>query len=90
MVAFHDIDPQAPVHILVIPREHITSLAEVPESKSLLLGHILSVANKLAKSEGISERGYRVAINCGTEGTQGVPHLHLHLLGGRQLSGRLG
>ncbi|RJQ38099.1 MAG: histidine triad nucleotide-binding protein [Dehalococcoidia bacterium] len=90
VIAFRDIEPQAPVHILIIPREHIASLAEVPESKSGLLGHLVAVANKLAKSEGIAERGYRVAINCGPEGTQGVPHIHLHLLGGRQLSGMLG
>ncbi|MFH0942274.1 MAG: histidine triad nucleotide-binding protein [Chloroflexota bacterium] len=90
LIAFRDIQPQAPVHILVIPREHIAALAQMPETKSSLLGHMVSVANKLAKTEGIAERGYRVVINCGPEGGQAVPHLHLHLLGGRQLSGRLG
>jgi histidine triad (HIT) family protein len=90
VVAFRDIDPQAPVHILIIPREHIASLAEVPESKSGLLGHLVAVANNLAKSEDIAERGYRVIINCGQEGGQVVPHVHLHLLGGKQLTGMLG
>lgn len=90
IIAFRDIEPQAPVHILVVPREHIASLAQVPETKTSLLGHMVRVANKLARTEGIAENGYRVVINCGPEGGQAVPHLHLHLLGGRQLSGQLG
>jgi len=90
LVAFRDIEPQAPVHILIIPREHIASLADVSEAKSRLLGHMMMVANKIAKTEGIQQKGYRAVINCGPEGGQVVPHLHLHLLGGRQLTGRLG
>jgi histidine triad (HIT) family protein len=90
LVAFRDINPQAPVHLLAIPRRHIASLADLTEKETPLLGHMVSVANNLAKSEGISETGYRLVINSGKQGGQLVPHLHLHLLGGRQLSGYLG
>jgi histidine triad (HIT) family protein len=90
VVAFRDINPQAPVHLLVIPKKHITYLADLTEKETPLLGHIVGIANKLAKSEGISETGYRLVINSGKQGGQLVPHLHLHVLGGRQLSGHLG
>lgn len=90
VIAFRDINPQAPVHVLIIPGEHITSLADLPEEKSVLVGHIVNVANKLTISEGIAQSGYRVAINCGQQGGQLVQHLHMHLLGGRQLAGNLG
>ncbi len=90
VVAFRDTNPQAPVHVQVIPREHIAYLSDVSEEQSGLLGRMVAVANRLAKSEGIAEKGYRIAINCGDEGGQLVPHLHLHLVGGRQLSGHLG
>ena len=90
VVAFRDINPQAPVHFLIIPGEHITTLADLPEEKAVLVGHMVDVANRLAVSEGISERGYRVVINCGQQGGQLVQHLHMHLLGGRQLAGSLG
>ena len=90
VIAFRDINPQAPVHVLIIPKEHVASLADLTESQSTLMGHMVDVANQLAKKEGVSESGYRLAINCGEQGGQLVPHLHLHLLGGRQLSGALG
>ncbi len=90
VVAFRDINPQAPVHVLVIPREHIAFLSDVTEEQSGLLGRMMAVANRLAKSEGIAEKGYRITVNCGEQGGQMVPHIHLHLVGGRQLSGRLG
>jgi len=90
VIAFRDINPQAPVHILIVPGEHIATLAELPEEKSMLVAHMVEVANKLATSEGISESGYRVVINCGPHGGQDVPHLHMHLAGGRQLSGSFG
>ena len=76
--------------MLIVPVEHIATLAELPEEKSVLVGHMVNVANKLAISEGISESGYRVVINCGQQGGQDVPHLHMHLAGGRQLAGNLG
>ncbi len=90
VVAFRDINPQAPTHLLVIPKKHIVSLADLSEDESPLVGHMVSIANKLARKEGIAESGYRLVINSGKQGGQLVPHLHLHLLGGRQLSGRLG
>jgi histidine triad (HIT) family protein len=89
-IAFRDINPQAPVHLLVITREHISSLAHLTEAESPLIGHMANIANQLAKREGIAEGGYRLAINCGEQGRQLVPHLHMHLLGGRQLSDSLG
>jgi histidine triad (HIT) family protein len=90
VIAFRDISPQAPVHVVIIPGEHIATLAELPEEKAVLVGHMVDVANKIAVSEGIAESGYRVVINCGQQGGQAVRHLHMHLLGGRQLAGNLG
>ena len=90
VIAFRDINPQAPVHLLIIPRKHITSLAHLPEEESSLLGDMVSVANRLAEKEGVSKSGYRLVVNCGKEGGQLVPHLHLHLLGGRYLAGTMG
>jgi histidine triad (HIT) family protein len=90
VIAFRDVNPQAPVHVVIIPGEHIATLAELPEEKAVLVGHMVDVANKLAVSEGISQSGYRVVINCGPQGGQVVQHLHMHLLGGRQLAGNLG
>jgi histidine triad (HIT) family protein len=90
VIAFRDINPMAPVHVQVIPREHIARLSDVPEDGASLLGHMVSVANGIARAEGVADTGYRVVINCGEQGGQLVPHLHLHLLGGRQLSGQLG
>ncbi len=85
LVAFRDIDPKAPVHILVIPREHVASLDAADEHHRALLGEILALARALARQEGISARGYRTVINTGADGGQSVHHLHLHLLGGRAL-----
>ncbi len=90
VVAFRDINPQAPIHVLVIPRKPIVYLADLSEDESPLMGHMVSTANELARREGVAESGYRLVINSGNQGGQLVPHLHLHLLGGRQLSGRLG
>jgi len=90
IIAFRDINPKAPLHLIIIPRKHIPSLDQLKESDAALVGRMVAVANKLAKDEGVAEKGYRLAINCGTEGGQLVPHLHIHLLGGRQLSDSLG
>ena len=90
VIAFRDINPNAPVHLLVIPRKHITCLSDLKDEDLPLMGHMVGVANKLAKQEGISSTGYRLVINCGQQGGQLVPHLHMHLLGGRQLTGNLG
>ncbi len=83
--AFADIDPKAPVHILIVPREHLTSLAEAGEEHPALLGHLLWVAAGIARDKGLG-KGYRVVINTGADGGQTVDHLHLHLLGGRGLT----
>ncbi len=90
VIAFRDINPQTPTHLIIIPKRHIPSLAHLSEAESPLIGHMVNIANQLAKREGISESGYRLAMNCGKEGGQLVPHLHLHLLGGRKLSDALG
>lgn len=89
-LAFRDIHPMAPVHIVIIPKAHISSLAEVGERQEGLIGRLILLAKKLAEKEGIAEKGYRLAINCGPEGGQVVLHLHLHLLGGRKLADQLG
>ena len=88
-VAFRDVNPKAPVHLLVVPRKHIESVAELTEDEAPILGHLVAVANRLAREAEISEKGYRLVVNCGPDGGQVVPHLHLHLLGGRQM-GKLG
>ncbi len=90
IIAFRDINPQSPVHLVIIPKKHIPSLTHLTEAESPLIGHMVNTANQLAKREGISEGGYRLVINCGEEGGQLVPHLHIHLLGGRRLSNALG
>ncbi len=90
VIAIRDIKPQAPAHLLVIPKAHIPSLAELGPGQSELAAHLIHIAHELARKEGVSEKGYRLVINCGREGGQEVPHLHLHLLGGRQLSEIMG
>ena len=90
VIAFRDINPQAPVHLLVIPKKHIAYLTDLTEEELPLIGHMVKVANQLAKAERISEAGYRLVVNCGQQGGQLVPHLHMHILGGRQLRGQLG
>jgi histidine triad (HIT) family protein len=90
IIAFRDIKPQAPVHILVIPKKHIPSLEKLKEDELPIIARMVKVANQLAKSEGVAQKGYRLTINCGQEGGQLVPHLHMHLLGGRRLSDDLG
>ena len=84
VLAFRDINPQAPVHILIIPKRHISTMNDLDDT--LLTGQILQTAAKLARQEGISEAGYRTVFNCNKNGGQDVYHLHLHLLGGRQMS----
>lgn len=81
-LAFHDLQPQAPVHVLVIPTRHSDSVAE---ADAVTLGAVLTLAAKVARSLGLEERGYRLVTNVGPEGGQSVHHLHVHLLGGRQM-----
>lgn len=85
-VAFHDISPQAPTHVLVIPREHLPNLAAAGTEHQELLGHLFLVARQLGESLGVAESGYRVVLNVGPDGGQSVDHLHVHLLGGRGLA----
>lgn len=87
VVVFGDIKPAAPVHLLVVPRKHIEALAQTGEEDAPLLAHMVAVANRMARDKGLVENGYRLVINSGPHGGQVVPHLHLHLLGGRQLGG---
>lgn len=83
-LAFYDLGPQAPVHVLLIPKQHIGSISEITEANSAVVAHIFEVAGRLAKELGL-ENGYRVVSNCGEDGGQSVPHLHFHLLGGRAM-----
>jgi histidine triad (HIT) family protein len=86
VVAFPDINPATLVHILIIPKKHIPSVSNLSEDDLPLMGHMIDVANQLAKKEGVAENGYRLVINCGKDAGQEVFHLHLHLLAGRRLA----
>ena len=83
--AIRDIHPRAPVHFMVIPREHIPTAADIADVHGSLLARMVQVANRMAQQEGIAERGYRLAINCREHAGQTIYHLHLHVLGGRPL-----
>ena len=85
VLAFNDINPQAPTHVLVIPKRHIESLATVAPDDGQLLGHLLTTASRLARETGLAERGYRVVLNIGQDGGMAVYHLHAHILGGRRM-----
>jgi histidine triad (HIT) family protein len=84
MLAFHDIDPKAPTHILLIPKRHLASLAEAGSGDHALLGHLLVKAAEVAREQGL-DRGYRVVISTGPDGGQTVDHLHVHVMGGRPM-----
>lgn len=89
-LAFRDILPKAPTHMLIIPKTHITSVTELADGQQGLAGRLIIIAKNLAEKEEIAKKGYRLVINCGREGGQVVPHLHLHLIGGRQMDAGLG
>jgi len=84
-LAFEDINPQAPIHTLVIPKKHIPTLLDIKDEDNNLIGHMFKVANKVAKDKGIAERGFRVVTNCNPESGQSVYHIHFHILGGRHM-----
>jgi histidine triad (HIT) family protein len=84
-LAFHDVSPQAPVHVLVIPKKPIESLVQLETPDAALLGHLWIVISKVAAQLELAESGYRVVVNCGRDGGQSVDHLHFHILGGRSL-----
>lgn len=90
VIAFKDINPLAPVHLLVIPKIHLTSINEVAAEYEMLTGHMLGVMRLLAEEFGIAESGYRVVSNTGADGGQIVGHLHFHLLGGQELNAKIG
>ena len=85
LVAFHDINPQAPTHVLVIPRKHITSLLDLSPEDDAVVGALARTARDLAREMGFAERGFRLVMNCGDDAGYSVYHIHLHLLGGRSL-----
>ncbi|MBQ8541492.1 MAG: histidine triad nucleotide-binding protein [Clostridia bacterium] len=84
--AFNDISPEAPLHVLIVPKAHIASCNEITEENAEVVSKIFLVAKKIAAEKGIAENGYRIVNNCGDDGGQTVKHLHFHLLGGRSLS----
>lgn len=85
-VAFRDVNPQAPVHVLVVPRRHVESVEQLTKEDLELAGHLLLVARNVARAEGLADGGYRVVANVGDRGGQTVDHLHLHVLGGRRMT----
>lgn len=84
-LAFRDVSPQAPTHVLVIPKKPVVSLEHLEQEDAELLGHMWLTIQKVARQEGLAEGGYRVVVNCGKDGGQSVDHLHFHVLGGRSL-----
>ncbi|MCX8641193.1 MULTISPECIES: purine nucleoside phosphoramidase [unclassified Gilliamella] len=90
VTAFRDISPQAPTHILIIPNKLIPTINDITEQDELVLGHMMTVAAKIAKQEGIDESGYRLIMNCNKDGGQEVFHIHMHLLGGKNLGHLIG
>ncbi|MCB0328159.1 MAG: histidine triad nucleotide-binding protein [Bdellovibrionales bacterium] len=84
-IVIRDINPQAPVHLLCIPKEYIRDISVVTESQESILGHLLLVASSVAANEGLVAGGFRVVVNCGEDGGMEVPYLHLHILGGKKL-----
>ena len=85
ILAFKDINPMAPIHILIIPKKHIDSIKSIKADDEALIGRIHSVINKIAKEQGVDESGYRIINNCGKDGGQEVMHLHFHLIAGKNL-----
>ena len=89
IIAFKDIQPAAPIHILIIPKKHIASLVQLEKEDEALVGKIYTVINKVADLVGVKEKGYRVIVNCRKDGGQEVQHLHFHLLAGKQLGEKI-
>lgn len=85
ILAFHDIAPQAPIHILIIPKRHFSTILEIEENDKELIGHIFLTANNIAKDMGFNEKGFRIVLNCNRDGGQTVFHVHFHLLAGRTM-----
>ena len=86
VVAFKDINPKAPVHVLIIPRRHVAGVLDLKADDGAVIGHIFEIAARLAREQGIADRGFRVVVNSGADAGQSVFHLHCHLLGGRRMT----
>ncbi|MBF0318132.1 MAG: histidine triad nucleotide-binding protein [Nitrospirae bacterium] len=84
-VAFEDLNPQAPVHVLIIPRKHIPTILDMTTEDTALVGHMFEVAGRIARDRGVDQRGFRMVINCNAEAGQSVYHIHLHVIGGRAM-----
>lgn len=89
IVAFYDVNPAAPIHILVIPKKHISSLVQLEKEDEILIGKIYGIINQIAKEKGFIEKGFRVIVNCGEDGGQEVGHLHFHLLAGKKFGDKI-
>ena len=89
IIAFNDVNPAAPIHILVMPKKHIETLLEVPAGDDKLISHIYQVINKIAKERGFADNGFRVIANCGKDSGQEVMHIHFHVLGGKKLGDKI-
>ena len=90
VTAFRDINPAAPIHVLVVPKKHIADVNDIVEGDEMLMGHLLRMAKSIAEKEGIAESGYRLIINTGRDSHQEVDHLHLHILGGHSMKHPMG
>lgn len=90
VIAFDDIHPMAPVHVLIVPKEHIATILDVSEDRMAVMGAMVSAAGEVARKKGVAESGFRMVINCNEEGGQVVFHLHMHVLGGKKLKDGLG
>jgi histidine triad (HIT) family protein len=86
VLVFHDVDPKAPVHVLLIPKVHISSMNDVGQDDIQVIAHLTSLIPRIASTLGVKDNGYRIVINCGSDGGQTVGHIHYHLLGGRELA----
>ena len=89
VIAFKDVNPAAPIHILVVPKKHIETLLDVSEEDSALIAHIYQVINKIARDNGFADKGFRVITNCGRDSGQEVMHIHFHVLGGKKLGDKI-
>lgn len=85
VVAFEDVNPQAPVHVLIIPRKHIATILDIEDEDRPLVGHLFQIANMIAIQKGIDQRGFRIVLNCNKDAGQTVFHIHLHVFGGRTM-----
>ena len=86
VIAFRDINPRAPMHVLIVPREHISTINDIDTEHEPIVGSLFTAARDIAAQEGVAEEGYRAVMNCNSDGGQSVFHLHLHVLGGRMLT----